>query len=364
MIVFIDTNIIYNNWHLNNANFKYLLNYLENTKSKLIISDIVCDEVDNKFRTEIQNLKKQFNEAIKRSKSLLNNSPEIDLNILEPNYSVKELFSSKTKNVIFLEYDNIPNSLIVDRAIKRIKPFQDKEKGFRDTLIWLSFIEYLKANNIEEDVAFINNNSNDFFNKEKTLFHSDLILDINRLELSNNFEVFKSLSDFIANVEVKEQYKYNFDDILEKYIYPNEDTIEADLESYLNSHTATWFGKLLKNNSEVMSGIVFLNDFELEIIEGIEDPELINLSFINDNVFFIELSFILRIVDIKLTVPTIVYKEKQDAFNIKFYDIEINDDKTTMSIIQKMSFGISYNYKLKEESINDLTINSFQSISI
>jgi galactose mutarotase-like enzyme len=58
---------------------------------------------------------------------------------------------------------------VVKRAIKLVKPFTGQEKGYRDTLIWLSFLSYLKDNDIEGDVAFITNNKHDFFEvKEKT----------------------------------------------------------------------------------------------------------------------------------------------------------------------------------------------------
>jgi len=47
MLIFIDSNIFYNNWLVSNANFKNFFKYLKETHSDLLISVVVCNEVDH-----------------------------------------------------------------------------------------------------------------------------------------------------------------------------------------------------------------------------------------------------------------------------------------------------------------------------
>jgi hypothetical protein len=360
MIVFIDTNILYNNWHFENANFKYLINFLENTNSELIVSDVVCDEIENKFNKELEILKKSFKDSIKRSKSLLKIEPSFDFKKLDYKYSIRDIISEKTQNVKFIPYNSIENTKIVERAIKKVKPFQDQDKGYRDTLIWLSFLEYLKNNCPYEDVLFINNNSKDFFDGKNQNLHQDLLEDVSKFGLKNNFRIYNSIRDFIDKEVDMKQNKYSSNQIMEEFIYPNENLIEQELEYHINSQTSNWFQQLLKNSVGELTNINYLIDFEIVIIEGIEDPDLMKWSIINDNDFFAELYFNLRIVDLRLTIPTIVYKNNKNFFDTKFYDIESNDENTFLKTIRRIHFNISFNFIVDDENITDIVINSFE----
>lgn len=362
MIVFIDTNIFYNNWYLNNANFKYLFNYLENTGSKLFLSEIVCSEVDNKFNIELDSLKKHFSDGLKKSKSILNEVPNYNLNKLDVDYSIKKVLSELQNDfkIEYVSYENIDNSKIVERAIKRIKPFQDQDKGYRDTLIWLSLLDYLKTENIDNEISFINNNSKDFLNKEKSNLHPDLIKDIDQFSLKNKFNTYCSIKDFIdKKVDVK-QNKYNLNEILEKYLYVNESSIQEQLELYINSQTSSWFQSLLKENVGELSEIVYLAYFNFEIFEGIEDLEVFNWSVINEKDIFVELDFKLNIVDIKLTIPTMVYKGNITYYDFTFDDITVNKDFTVMTKFIQPYLNVSFNFIVDSETIEDLVINTFE----
>ncbi|MEW7849251.1 PIN domain-containing protein [Massilia aurea] len=47
MNIFLDTNVFYNDWFLNNANFRYLFHYLSNEDGNLLVSKLVCQEAEN-----------------------------------------------------------------------------------------------------------------------------------------------------------------------------------------------------------------------------------------------------------------------------------------------------------------------------
>ena len=361
MIIFIDTNILYNNWHLQNANFIYLFNFLENTNSELFISEIVCDEVDNKFNSELDSLKKSFNDNLKKAKSFIGNSLEFNLTDLDVNFSIKEIINGKSDRVVFFSYDNISNKTLVERAIKKIKPFQSEDKGYRDTLIWLSFLEKISSLKDKSKIAFINNNSSDFFNSDKTSLHDDLKKDLEKYELLNEFCIYESIKDFINKEVNMEQRKYTRNQILENFIYPNERMIEETVEMHINSESANWFSNLIKRHTESYKEIIYLTNYNFHILEGIEDPEVISWSETNENAFFAEICFYLRIVEFEFTIPKAVYLSKQELFNdlSKFYNVEIENDFATLYAIRKVFMNVSFNFDIKENTLSDFVINEF-----
>jgi hypothetical protein len=359
MIIFIDTNIFFNYWHLQNANFIYLFNFLENTGSKLFISEVVCEEVDNKFKTEIESLKKNFSDGIKKSNSVLLQAPELDLKLLDTEYSFRKTLSSKTNNVTFLSYDEISLQTLVNRAIKKVKPFQYEDKGFRDTLIWLSLLEFLSKNKEKSKIAFINQNSSDFYNPEKTTLHDDLKNDLETYNLKNEFSVYESIKDFIKLEVNLDQHKFNNSQMMEDYIYPNERLLEEAVESFINSQSKNWFSDIIKQNGSY-SDIVYLNGYKFHIFEGIEDPEFVNWSEINPGSFFAQGDFFLRLVDFEFTIPKAVYSSNKEHYDKYYYEIEIENDFATIKTVRKVFMNVSFYYDVEKNEFSNLAINKFK----
>lgn len=357
MIVFIDTNILFNNWHLNNANFQFLFNYLENTNSILAISELVCQEIDNKFYIELENLKKGFDSNLKKGNSLLNKEISFDNNSLETTYRLKDIVNLKTENVEFYDYSTISNSLLVDRALKKVKPFKDEDKGFRDSLIWLSFLSYIKKKG-NHKIAFINNNSSDFLNSEKTDLSESLRNDLKLQGIKNEFKIYDSIRNFIEK-EVGFKHTYTKSTILEEFIYPNERLIEKMLQEYINSQSVKWFDETIKSHTANFQNTDYITSFNFEIIEGIEDPELLNWEQIEKDKFFSQLSFHLRIVEIELVIPKVFFEGFKDEYKYRNIDIEYDSDNVILKFIKKVYLNISFNFDTSKTVVTDLDINLF-----
>jgi hypothetical protein len=357
MIIFIDTNIIYGHWYLQNANFQYLLNYLENTNSTLAVSEIVCDEIDNKFYEELNAISITLKNNLKKYEVLVNEKANLIPEKLKSDYSFKKLLEERTDCANFFPFNLVPNEKIVERAIKKIKPFKDDDKGFRDTLIWLSFLEYLKLKK-NDDIAFINNNSTDFYNSEKLDFNSDLLEDIRAFGITNKFKIYESIKDFI-NAEVGNKHKYTAEIIMESFIYPQESVIEKNIEQYINSQSSKWFTDILKEHSKAFDKLAYLITFNFNIVEGIEDPELLNWAEIEENIFFGELRFFLRNVEIQLTIPKMLYNDNKSTFPDIKNLAETNNDYVTMTIINKIYMNISFNFDTIKNTVENLEINMF-----
>lgn len=359
MIIFIDTNILFNNWYLNNANFQFLFNYLENTKSILAISELVSQEIDNKYYIEHENLKKGFESNLKKANSLLNKQINFDNKSLETKYSFKNIINLKTENVEFYDYSMIPNSLLVDRALKKIKPFKDEDKGFRDSLIWLSFLNYIKKNE-NHKIAFINNNSNDFLNSEKTDFNDSLKNDLKIYGIDNEFKIYDSIRNFIEN-EVGFKHTYTKSTILEQFIYPNEKLIEQMLQNYINSQSVKWFDDTIKSHTAKFQNTDYITSFSFNILEGIEDPELLNWEQIEKDKFFSQLSFHLRIVEIELIIPKVFFEglNEDHRYRNTVKTIEYDSDNVILKFIKKVYLNISFNFDTSKAIVTDLDINLF-----
>lgn len=356
MIIFIDTNIIYGHWHLQNANFQFLLNFLENTNSTLAVSDIVCDEIDNKFRKELNAIRTTLKNNFKKFNALNNTTSEILPELPNQVYSFKNLLTQRTDYVEFFHFTEVSIEQVVKRAIKKIKPFKEDDKGFRDTLIWLSFLDYLKLKK-NEDVAFINNNSSDFFNLTKTNLHDNLADDIKSYGITNNFKVYESIKDFI-NAEVPDEHKYTSEIIMTDFIYPQQLIIEQSIEQYINSQSQEWLTDILKEHSRAFEKLAYLTTFNFRIIAGIEDPTLLHWKEIEVNKFFGELRFFLQNIEIQLMLPLKFYNENNSSFPRK-HRVEINTDYVTMTIFSKAYMNISFNFDTSTNLVKNLEINLF-----
>ena len=147
--IFLDTNIFYNNWHLKNANFKYLFNYLENNGFRLVISELVCEEVQNIHNRELELSFNELRQVFHKIEKLVDSTNMININAL-PNviYNFKELLREKARSVEFISYEHINQREVVRRALQKIRPFQEEDKGYRDTLIWLSLLSFLDRKSV------------------------------------------------------------------------------------------------------------------------------------------------------------------------------------------------------------------------
>lgn len=97
------------------------------------------------------------------------------------------------------DYPEINTEDILDRSINRIKPFNKGDKGFRDTVLWLSVLELVKK---YERVSFVSENVSDFADESKKYIHVDLELELKKyLSDHLNFFYFRNLDEFSAYMD-------------------------------------------------------------------------------------------------------------------------------------------------------------------
>ena len=164
MNIILDTNIIVQNYLMNSRSFDLLFDYLNKTNSKILIPQVVYDELLEKYRNTVffqldfleKTKNKLGNILLEFDSSSIAINVETEVNKYS-NYILKKIGSSEEK--IIQHKANYSDELIY-RAIKRKKPFSEKGEEFRDALLWLVVVDI--ATEIGEAVVFISNDSKAF----------------------------------------------------------------------------------------------------------------------------------------------------------------------------------------------------------
>ena len=360
--IFLDTNIFYNNWFLTNANFNLLFNFIENTDSTLLMSELVCEEVENIYQRECQSIINTLIQEKKKLEKMVQNPIDVDFETLMPEkYDFKSLLEEKCSNIEYIPYDAIEQNGVVKRALKNIRPFQDEEKGYRDTLIWLSFLRYLLAHNIQTaDVYFITNNKDDFFNKKKDAFHQHLLDDIEQANLKCIIYPIDSLYGFITG------YKIEFDDhgisktkLYEDHLNEMDDEFEAELLFYINNLDQDKFKSIIERNRlRNFPYIQTIIDHKVELIEGVEDPEILHYKALTPKKTYVGFRYNLRICAIWFSIPTTEYYANKANIDKYYYEIKSDENLTTFCNYVRVFADTSFEYDMEAEELIGFDVNS------
>mgnify|MGYP001942283240 CR=1 FL=1 len=363
MKVFLDTNAFYNNWFVDNANFKLLFHYLNNEELDLLLSKLVAQEVNNIRERELLETTTEIDRLINRVNKL--NKQDVDFSIESmgiTQYDVQSILKNKVNCIENISYDEVPHKQVVERALKLIKPFTGEEKGYRDTLIWLSFLSYLKAQNVEGEIAFITNNKHDFFEKKNKVlsFNDDLQKDIDEIGITATIKPYLNIFDFIKENVDKIEHAFNREEILD------------DLEDFLIEETESYL-KNMKNNdiSDLLGTQVFSDkltdviEIVPDIFEGLEDPDVHYVSRLPEKSVYISCFYEMRRVDLVVTIDLIEFKQHVDEIeSIKsIYNIEIDGDVVKLSFIFRLYIDASLEYDTESELGSSLTIEQISAKS-
>jgi hypothetical protein len=147
------------------TNFRLFLDGLRSIPGELKISEVVVDEVVNRFREDLEAAIQKSIIAEKDMYRLTNIHGVPRTNALDPILEAKKyreqlLTRIKEHGGEILHYPDIPHKRIVERDLQRKKPFKMDGSGYRDCLIWESIKNMMFLGT--ERVLFITNNHKDF----------------------------------------------------------------------------------------------------------------------------------------------------------------------------------------------------------
>lgn len=227
-LVFLDTNFIYSN----KSKFD-LIGKLNERNIELFTSELVINELKGKHKRKIKEAHSNLTSFMNKAKYYIdyqyinvNFTDETNLNesYAESSKNIDGFFKRYfTKNLIPFQNHKEMMSILLERNMNKIAPFTDgdSDRGFMDTLIWISFINFCKESNYN-DYIFVTND--DDFNKQ-----SETLIKEFRLKVPNrNIQIqkIKKAEDLLQLFDIVNDSKNSKKDLIEEKA---ENDIPGDL---------------------------------------------------------------------------------------------------------------------------------------
>lgn len=280
MNIFLDTSVLYKDPFWKGNFFNELIEIVKEKEINLYISNIVLMELEHNYKKiidqEIIKLDK-VNEQINQYNIEISNLTTINLE--ESLKNLNEFYDQLIKGgtIKILDYSNDMLPEIVQRAIKRKKPFTENKTELKDTIIWLTYVDFAEKYKLS-DCILLTSNISDFCDTEKAKenifeIHSELQKD------SKRFKVYKTPKELIQNEKVKLQFiSQRFSVWLEGQDFSNSFVLDL-LNKYFEREISRKIDReyeslepadIFNNNDYYVSGYVstgFCNIFEVDNIE-------------------------------------------------------------------------------------------------
>ena len=181
ILVIPDTNILYSDPFLEKPLVKTIIAAEERADLRLMIPAVVVDELRNKV---VERLEKATSDGKKVGREFVNLSGltehEIKFHINNREQkAVLDRFEQRVEELAqegrILDYPIISPEQLAQRSIRRQRPFQDKDRGMRDTLAWLNIKEYLRSNpGSDTKMLLVSSDDKAFFESGKDELHESL----------------------------------------------------------------------------------------------------------------------------------------------------------------------------------------------
>lgn len=267
MNVFFDTNIFVNtnDFHCKSTSFKLFLEnrILTAYACSYYIPEICLDELINKYEENISSSYSKIADDIKKLNNLINSDYQIELNIIQKVEEYRIYLDNLLNSIgiTIIPYPKINHKSVVNRILKKIKPFDSSEKGYRDYIIWESIKTIISTSEDHKNI-FLTDNVKDFCEKNTTNeIHPDLRCDIHSLR---EISIIRSLKDYVNT------HLYSFDDFMKwtKNIEKNpidelnrlhDNKLFGDTDDILNSDIVLY--AILKEDSK--KGIFKILDYNI-----------------------------------------------------------------------------------------------------
>lgn len=199
MLVTVDANILFGDPFLKGAGATAAKIAAPQLGFQLALTEVVLAEALGKFAQRVKDTQGKFKALSRELTELGFNSPqsapsqpEIDAVVHKYPSALEAVFPEETR----IPFPNVSLQTLVERAVSKRRPFREEDKGFRDTLIWLSLLVLLKTS--DDSIVFITNDEG--FRKDKGTndVHPDLLDDLAQEGIEpEGFILYRSLNEFV-----------------------------------------------------------------------------------------------------------------------------------------------------------------------
>lgn len=207
MYVAIDTNALPFGWQVQSAEGRALIKFLEQTGSKLLLSEAVRIEIMAKFKRECMEALNNLDSAFRRVKKFGIDIPKPDKRDLaaqalsHQRQAIAEELSETILQPVPIRRDSTEE--IVQRLAERRRPASSNGEEFRDCVIWSDLLDYAQNNPTHRPIALITNDNG--FSEDKTSLHPQLQQELNDRSLDISY--YASIKDFLRaqNAEIPDE---------------------------------------------------------------------------------------------------------------------------------------------------------------
>jgi hypothetical protein len=195
MQIFLDSNIYCADYPMRGPAFRALFHYLRITKSTLVLSDLVVEEVLATYGREVKKCLRETREPLEKLRRLLLDEAAVKKIELDTELEVAKLSGrliSPSEGIKPLLHSDLSNLSIKDvfmRGVLRRAPAREDGEELRDVIIWFSALACAKKSG---NLAFISNDSG-FWQQDKP--KADIIADISTT--GTNVVLYRNIDDFI-----------------------------------------------------------------------------------------------------------------------------------------------------------------------
>lgn len=262
--IFLDSNILYSDPLMEKGKNKVLFDKINRSGGKIFICDVVYKEILNNYKkqlneinVEVGKIKNKLNK-LKLEESTLSHI-DVELQIREIEKQFKEYI--REEKIILLSTDNDILPEVIDRSIKRKKPFSEKKQEFRDCIIWLTYAKRVENENLDNCI-FITQNTSDFCDKKGSL-HKDLLEDTKRFKFHKDvYQFLKNESQLISKIEL-DQVTRKF----KNYIIGEPEFQKEVIFNEIYCHINNYFIELSEDEVTDLYVGMYLNYIELYDID-------------------------------------------------------------------------------------------------
>lgn len=274
--VILDSNALYGDPFLNSGNLKRLIAYSSLDKIDVLISEVVVEEVvnnnRNKIKTTLEKVKGQIKTIndVSGTQSVVLTGIDIEKIEVELRERIEDLVQKGA--IVKVPYKNDLLPELMNRALHKIMPFKENKEEFRDSVIWLSIVDYLKEGKFDK-AFFISNNSSDYSDPKTGLLHKDLLNDF------PNTKLYKNVKEFFSGEkeEINKLIPYEISTELISWASENQKD-ESEIYSIIREN---FFDELSGKVSQVLSSLN-VHDLDSEAFDGYVQPYDLDDFWIED----------------------------------------------------------------------------------
>jgi hypothetical protein len=333
--IFLDSTALYTDPVFKSSFSQLLLKLSKAKKIKIYISKVVLSESLNNYEKQLKEIYLKTSKEIENLDSITFEKNENQLIKLQNHIDKYNLFFEekiKSKEFTIIDYveDILPQ--LIQRSIKRIKPFTEARQEFRDAIIWLSYVSYIKSNKLSNN-HFITNNKRDFWDNNSTGLHPELRKEILDLTVYSNFQEICTKENTILNI-LKER---EFTEWLS-----GQNILDSDILSLIQVKLWTKIVSQINSKIDKLKPHLYFQDIKASYFEFSYQPDNLILGHFSmqqiSNFAFIECDLLLEGLAIIYPIEYAWAKEKRPiVFKIKMsfaFDIKSNISDFNISEIQ------------------------------